>query len=101
MIGVLKKPLDASRNFMGRLFHSAARAEQRRVEVEFARKIRPAFAFSIVEGVLGLCTLADAGRRKSWLSYVMGVALLFVACAHAFTDIRDGKILDILAEKLS
>ena len=101
MIALLKKPLDASRNFMGRMFHSAARAEQRRVEVEFARKFRPAFAFSIVEGVLGLCTLADAGRWKSWLSYVMGVALLFVACAHAFMDIRDGKILDLLAEKLS
>lgn len=101
MLALFRKPLEASRDFLGRMFHSAVKAEQKRVEIEFARKFRPASAFSLVEGAIGLCTLADAMRRKSWLSYFMGAALLLVACGHALVSIRDGKILDLLAEKLS
>ena len=101
MIGLLKKPLDASRDFLGRMFHSAVKVEQQRVKIEFARKVRPAFVCSAAEGLLGLFTLLSGASRKSWFSYVMGVMLLFVACGHAFMDIRDGKILDLLSEKLS
>ena len=94
-------PLKASQDFMGRLFRSAANAEKQRVKIEFARKVRPAFLFGMTEGVLGLATLASAASRKSWLQYSMGATLLTVACGHAFLDIREQKVLDLLSEKLS
>lgn len=94
-------PLKASQDLAGRLIRSAASAEKRRVEIELARKVRPAFAFCAVEGALGLVTLCSASSRKSWLRYAMGAALFAVACGHAFLDIRERKILDLLSEKLS
>lgn len=97
----MMNPLHVARDVTGRALRSAAKAEQRRVEIEIARNVRPALIFSAAEGVLGLLTLADAARRKSWLSYAMGVTLLGVSCAHAFVDIRDGKVLDLLSDKLS
>ena len=96
-----KASLNASRDFVGRMFHTAAQAERRRVQIEVARRMRPAFAFGMVEGVLGLATLRSAASRKSWLRYSMGAALLAVACGHAYLDIREQKVLDLLSEKLS
>ncbi|MBQ9492692.1 MAG: hypothetical protein IJR54_03035 [Oscillibacter sp.] len=100
-MNLLKTPLKASKDFMGRLFHSAVKAERQRAEIEFSRRVRPALAFSVAEGVLGLFTLCSAASRKSWFSYAMGTMLLCVCCGHAFLDIRDQKVLDLLSEKLS
>ena len=96
-----KAPLKASQDFLGRMFRTAAKAERQRVEIEAARRVRPAFAFGMVEGVLGLATLCSAASRKSWLRYAMGATLLAVACGHAYLDIREQKVLDLLSEKLS
>ncbi len=100
-MNLLKAPLEASKGLIGRMFHTAANAERERVRIELARKIRPAAAFSVAEGVLGLATLCSATSRKSWLSYALGATLLTVACGHAYLDIREQKILDLLSEKLS
>ena len=97
----LKAPLKASQDFVGRIFRTAANAEKQRVQIEVARRIRPAFAFGAVEGVLGLATLCSAASRKSWMRYSMGAALLAVACGHIFLDIREQNVLDLLSEKLS
>ena len=94
-------PVKATQDFVGRLIHSAANAEKQRVKIEFAKRFRPAFLFSVTEGVLGLVTLCSAASRKSWLQYSMGATLLTVACGHAFLDIREQKILDLLSDKLS
>lgn len=100
-MNLLKAPLEASRDFMGRMFRTAANAERERVKIELARKIRPAAAFGVAEGLLGVATLYSAISRKSWLSYVMGATLFTVACGHAYLDIREQRILDLLSEKLS
>ena len=100
-MNLVKAPLEASRDFVGRMFRIAANAERERVKVEIARKIRPAAAFGVAEGVLGVATLCSAISRKSWLSYAMGATLFAVACGHAYLDIREQKILDLLSEKLS
>ena len=94
-------PVKASKDFAGRLVRAAANAEKQRVQIEFAKRFRPAFLFCAAEGVLGLATLCDAASRKSWFRYSMGATLLTVACGHAFLDIRERKILDLLSEKLS
>ena len=96
-MNVLKAPKD----LLGRLLHSAVNAEKQRAQIEFLRHTRPMAAFSAAEGVLGLLTLCSASSRKSWFSYAMGTMLLCVCCGHAFLDIRDQKILDLLSEKLS
>ena len=97
----LKAPLKASQDFVGRMFRTAANAEKQRVKIEMARRMRPAYAFGVAEGVLGLATLCAAASRKSWLRYAMGATLLTVACGHIFLDIREQNILDLLSEKLS
>ena len=96
-MNILKAPKD----LLGRLLHSAVNAEKQRAQIEFFRRVRPLAAFSAAEGVLGLLTLRSAASRKSWFSYAMGTMLLCVCCGHAFLDIRDQKILDLLSEKLS
>lgn len=100
-MNLLKAPLEASRDFAGRMFRTAANAERERVKIELARKIRPAAAFGVAEGLLGVATLCSAISRKSWLSYVLSATLFTVACGQAYLDIREQRILDLLSEKLS
>lgn len=101
MINPLKAPLKASKEFMGRVFHTALKAEKQRTEIKIARRVRPALVFGAVEGVLGVATLCAAASRKSWFSWLMGGMLLFAACGYTFQDIREQKTLDLLSEKLS
>ena len=93
--------LKAPKELIERLVHSAVKTERQRAEIEFSRRVRPLAVFSVTEGVLGLLTLRSAASRRSWFSYAMGTMLLCVCCGHAFLDIRDQKILDLLSEKLS
>ena len=96
-MNVLKAPKEMAE----RLIRFAVNAEKQRAQIEFSKRVRPLAVFSVTEGVLGLLTLRSAASRKSWASYVMGTMLLCVSCGHAFLDIRDRKILDLLSEKLS
>lgn len=97
----MKNPLSFVRDLGGRLVRSAVSAERQRAQIELERRVRPLSVFSLVEGVLGLLSLRSAASRQSWLSYLMGLALLFAACGHAFLDIRDRKTLELLSQRLS
>ena len=68
-------PVKASQDFVGRLIHSAANAEKQRVKIEFAKRFRPAFLFSVTEGVLGLVTLCSAASRRGSLILSGGLSL--------------------------
>ena len=96
-MNVLKVPKELAE----RLVRFAVNAEKQRAQIEFSKRVRPLAVYSVAEGVLGLLTLRSASTRKSWLSYTMGIMLLCVCAGHAFLDIRDRKILDLLSEKLS
>ena len=99
-MSVLKSLIDKPREFVGRVFRSGLKSEAQRAKVEAARKFRPNFAFGVIEGLLGVLSLSSGASRKSWFSYCMGVTLLFASAGYFLLDLREQKLLDLLADKL-